>query len=175
MQDLFSFSDEEVRWVYRFALAWLSSSSNARHLANALAAEIMVRYHVRPMREWYTTRIEQLPATAQRTIIIPPVVTHAESSRSMFGCQVKLFKGNKIEDIIECSGIEEAEILELLINLGKRYIDIPVDPPLIKEVLDIAREFRADLEASIKELSEPLPEDIREKVGSAVRTVMVEA
>jgi hypothetical protein len=175
MHDMFGFTEEETRWVYRFALAWLTSSTNVRHLANALAAEIMLRHRVRPMREWYTTRIEQLPASAQRTIIIPPGVTHAESSRSMFGWQVSLFRGNKTDDVLECTCAEESEMLELLINLGKRYIDIPMDPPLIAEVLALSKTFSADLERSIKELTEPLPEDIRETVGNAVRAVMMEA
>lgn len=175
MHNMFGFTDEETRWVYRFALAWLSSSTNVRHLANALAAEIMLGYRVRPMREWYTPRIEQLPASAQRTIIIPPGVTHAESSRSMFGWQVTLFRGSRTDDVLDCSCAEESEILELLINLGKRYIDVPMDPPLIAEVLTLARTFTSELEHSITELTEPLPEDIRETVGNAVRAVMTEA
>jgi len=173
MVDVFGFSEEEVRWVYRFALAWLSSSTNIRHLANALAAEIAIQNRVRPMREWYTPRFEQLPAKAQKTLIVPLGITRAESARSIFNWQVSLFAGSRKEEEFECGSAEEAELLEVMINLGKRYIELPSDVPLIAELLQLTKTFRDSLEAAIASQTSALPPDIRATIATEIRAVFM--
>lgn len=172
MSDLFALTDEEQRWIYRFALAWRHANSNIRHLAAALATEAEVRYKLRPMREWYSTRIEQLPQGASRTIIMPVQITRAEASQSMFTSQVTLFRNSKREDVIECASAEEAELIALLVNLGKRSIDLPTDVLLIREVLPLVHTFAADLDRITSELLTIIPEDLREQVGAEMREVL---
>ncbi|RPI66666.1 MAG: hypothetical protein EHM43_11020 [Ignavibacteriae bacterium] len=172
MQDIFGLTDEEQRWVYRFALAWRHAASNIRHLAAALATEAEVRSRIRPMREWYTPRIEQLPQGASRTIILPQKVTRAEFAQSMFTPQVTLFRGVKREDVIDCTTTEEAELITLLVNLGKRSIELPTDTLLIAEVLPLVRAFTIDLDRVVAELTSIVPEDLRETVGEEMRDVL---
>lgn len=172
MQELFGLTDEEQRWVYRFALAWRHANSNIRHLAAALATEAEVRYKLRPMREWYTSRIEQLPQGASRTIIIPSHITRAEAAQSMFTPQVTLYRGNKREDVIDCTTPEEAELITLLIDLGKRSLEFPTDTLLIREVLPLVRTFASDLDRVVAELTSIIPEDLRETVGEEMRGVL---
>jgi hypothetical protein len=172
MSDLFALTDEEQRWIYRFALAWRHANSNIRHLAAALATEAEVRYKLRPMREWYSTRIEQLPQGASRTIIMPVQITRAEASQSMFSSQVTLFRNSKREDVIECASAEEAELIALLVNLGKRSIDLPTDVLLIREVLPLVHTFASDLDRITSELLAIIPEDLREQVGAEMREVL---
>ena len=171
MNDVFELTSEEQEWVYRFALAWRSTPSNVRHLANALAAEIMLSNKLRPLREWYSVRIEQLPDDASRTIVLPPGVDRAEAAQSMFNHQVTFYQGKTQDDVMECGSAEEAELVELLVNLGKRSIDVPTDLPLVNEVLPLIKSFAKDLDKAIKERSKVIPKDLRKNVASDIRTV----
>jgi hypothetical protein len=171
MEEHFDLTPEEQLWIYRLALAWRSSANNIRHLASALAADIMQQRHLRPLREWYTIRIEQLPDQASRAIIMPPEIGHAEVASTMFAQQVRLFRDGKKVDVLDCSSADEAELITLLVNLGKRSVDVPTDPPLIGEVLPVIRSFVEDLEASIEERTSALPSDLRDMVQAEIRAV----
>ena len=173
MEDVFALTEEEQQWVYRFALAWRSSANNIRHLANALATEIMLRHRLRPLREWYGLRIEQLPTGTSRTIIVPVDIDRAEAAQSMFAYQVMLYKKNRQDDVLECSSIDEAELITLLIHLGKRNVEIPTDLQLIREVLPIVQRFSSDLIRAIAGLTSSLPTDIRDNVADEIRAVFL--
>ncbi len=173
MEELFGMTEEEQRWVYRFALAWRGSQTNVRHLANALAAQISLQQRIQPMWQWYAPRMEQLPQGTVRSILLPDGVTRAEHAQSMFTHQVSLFRGAKKGDVIDCSTADEAELITILANLGKRAIDLPVDAPLLAEVLPLVQQFAQRVDAAIADVLQIVPGDLREAVRTQIRHVMV--
>ena len=173
MADVFGMSDEEQRWIYRFALAWRGSSTNIRHLANALATQISMQDRLQPMWQWYSPRIEQLPDGASRILVLAQAITHAEHERSMFNHQVTLYRGTKKDDVIDCTSAEEAELITTLVNLGKRTVELPTDAPLLAEVMPLVRSFSDRLYAAVDEAVTMIPADIREPVREHILTTMV--
>lgn len=173
MADVFGMTDEEQRWIYRFALAWRGSSTNIRHLANALATQISLQERLQPMWQWYAPRIEQLPEGTTRMMLLSAKVTRAEQARSMFTHQVTLYRGTKKDDVIECGSAEEAELITLLVTLGKRTIEIPTDAPLLNEVLPLVRDFSSRLNDAVDHAIGVIPADIREPVREHILTTMV--
>jgi hypothetical protein len=173
MEDIYQLTPEEQRWLYRLSVAWRSSNTNLRHLGTALATQLTATRKLRPMREWYSPRIAQLPTGSTRTIVLPAGVTHATSEHGMFSWQFTLWKGAKADDAIECSSESEAELLTTLINLGKRTVEIPTDQVLIDEVLPLVRSYRQELHEALQELSQALPEDVREEVAEHVRVALL--
>jgi hypothetical protein len=173
MEDVFGMTAEEQRWIYRFALAWRGSSTNIRHLGNALATQISMTERLQPMWQWYAPRVEQLPEGTTRTLVLEPHTTKAVQDQSMFTHQVTLYKGNKRDDVIECATADEAELIALLVNLGKRTIEIPLDEPLLHEVLGLVRKFSDQLNAAVDAAIVSVPRDIRSAVHDHILMAMV--
>ncbi len=168
MEHIFGLTSEEQRWLYRLTLAWRTSSTNLRHLGTALALQITATKGIRRMSEWYDVRIEQLPTGTTRTIVIPPEITHVSYELGMFHWQLTLWKGAKADDAIECSSESEAELLSLLVQLGRRTVEIPSDALLVNEVLPLVRSFKSDVESAINDIKATLPEDVRDDVADFV-------
>jgi hypothetical protein len=173
MDEVFKLTPEEQRWLYRLTMAWRSSNTNLRHLGTALAMQLALSRKLRPMREWYAPRIAQLPAGTTRTIALSAGITHATHEHGMFSWQLTLWKGAKSDQAIECDSEASAELLALLVNLGKRTVAIPTDQPLVNEVLPLVRTFKADLEAALEDLGTALPDDVQADVASHVKAALV--
>lgn len=174
MEQVFGLTAEEQRWIYRFAMAWRRDRTNLRQLALALLHEIEQRHRLRPLASWYTSALEQLPDEHRRTILLPDGITRAEATRTMFNWQVSCYRGNRVEDIVDCSSQEEADIVALLAELGKIHVEIPTDAPFIAELLPQLQRFRSSLEHAMTDVIALLPTpDIREAVGDAVRARLV--
>ncbi len=172
MRDVFGLTDEEQRWVYRFAYAWWSRPSNVRHLTNALASTLERTYKVRPLREWYTPLLDQLPENAKRTIVVDSGVSRAETDGTMFGWRVTCRKGARQDTVIECASQEEAEIVALFINLGKVSVEVPCDAPIIAELLPRLQDLRDRVNDALSTLTSGLPDDLRSRLVTHVTAVI---
>ena len=168
METVFGLTEEEQRWVYRFALAWQKSSANIRHLANAIVTELEVHHRLQPLPEWLSPRIAQLPSKATKTIVIPDEVVGADDTPAMFSTQVTLREGKSSTSVLQCSSQEEAEFVTILVNLGQRKITVPTDQPIINELLPLVRVFSDDLSKGLKKLMKIVPRDIRPQVKDHV-------
>lgn len=173
MDSVLALSPEEQRWVYRFAMMWWAEpTSNIRHLTSAIIYDLEVRHKLRPLSSWYTQEIEQLPTDATRTIIVPDH-THAEVTSTMFSHVVRLLRGSRTEEIIECASKAEADIIAVLCTLGKVTIEIPKDEIIITMLLPQLHRFQQTLEAAMDAACTVLPdEEIRELVKRSVRARM---
>jgi len=173
MDAVLALSPEEQRWMYRFVMMWWTEpTSNIRHLTSALVYDLEVRHKLRPLSSWYTQEIQQLPSDATRTIIVPDH-THAEVTSTMFSHAVRLTRGSRTEEIIDCSSKAEAEIITILCTLGKASIEIPKDEIIIDMLLPQLHQFQQTLEAAMDAACTVLPdEEIRELVKRSVRARM---
>lgn len=172
MRDVLGLTDEEQRWVYRFAFAWWSRPSNVRHLTNALSNELERRHKVKPLRMWYTPILEQLPEEHKRTIIVDSGITRADADGTMFGWRVTCWKGARQDTVIDCASQEEAEIIALLLSLGKVTVEVPCDAVIIADVLPRLRAFRADLLRTLALVTETVPLDLRPALTRSVKAAM---
>jgi hypothetical protein len=172
MTDVFGLTDEEQRWVYRFAYAWWSRPGNVRHLTNALASDIERRFKVRPLRTWYAPLLEQLPESAKRTVIVDSGITRAETDGTMFGWRVTCRKGARQDTVIECASQEEADIIALFLNLGRVSVEVPCDAPIIADLLPRLQDFRDRLGEALEAVTAHLPEDLRQTVSANVIAVL---
>ncbi|MBK6417654.1 MAG: hypothetical protein IPF79_00450 [Ignavibacteria bacterium] len=172
MQDVFALTDEEQRWVYRFAFAWWNRPSNVRHLTNALANELERKHKIKPLRQWYTPLLEQLPEEHRRTIIVDTGLTRAEVDGTMFGWRVTCWKGARQDTVIDCASQEEAEIIALFLNLGKVTIEVPSDAPIIADVLPRLRTFSEDLTRTLDDVTSTVPTDLRPALARSVKATM---
>lgn len=161
MTDVFGLTDEEQRWVYRFAMTWWSRPSNVRHLTNALVSVLERTQKLKPLKIWYQPQIDQLPIDNRRTITVPSDVTSADVDGTMFGWRVTCTKGGRRDETIDCGSSEEAELVALFITMGKLRIDVPTDQPIIAEMLPRARTFCTQLEHALDELTRYVPDDLR--------------
>jgi hypothetical protein len=161
MTDVFGLTDEEQRWVYRFAMTWWSRPSNVRHLTNALASVLERTHKLKPLKIWYQPQIDQLPTENRRTLTIPSDVTSADVDGTMFGWRVTCTKGGRRDETIDCGSSEEAELVALFITMGKLRIDVPTDQPIIAELLPRVRTFCEQLEHALDELTRYVPDDLR--------------
>lgn len=169
MQTIFALTPEEERWVYRFAHAWQRNPANLRHHCNALVSVLESQHRIKPLHAWYTPAIEQLPDDARRVVLLPDGITRAESVRTMFTWQMVGYKGAKSEEIIDCSSQEEAEILALFADLGKKHVEIPTDPLLIAALLPDLRRFRTQLDTAMIDALALAPEHLRAVLAERVR------
>ena len=172
MQDVFALTDEEQRWVYRFAFAWWSRPSNVRHLTNALANELERKHKIKPLRFWYTPLLEQLPEEHRRTVIVDSGLTRAEVGGTMFGWRVTCWKGARQDTVIDCGSQEEAEIIALFLNLGKVTVEVPSDAIIIADVLPRLRAFSEDLARTLEDVTSTVPADLRPALARSVRATM---
>jgi hypothetical protein len=172
MQDVFALTDEEQRWVYRFAFAWWHRPSNVRHLTNALANELERKHKIKPLRQWYTPLLEQLPEEHRRTIIVDTGITRAEVDGTMFGWRVTCWKGARQDTVIDCGSQEEAEIIALFLNLGKVTVEVPSDAPIIADVLPRLRSFSEDLTRTLDDVTSTVPTDLRPALARSVKATM---
>jgi hypothetical protein len=168
MTDVFNLTDEEQRWVYRFAMTWWSRPSNVRHLTNALTSVLERTYKLKPLKIWYQPQIDQLPVEHRRTITVPSDITSADVDGTMFGWRVTCTKGGRRDETIECASNEEAELVALFVNLGKVRIDVPTDQPIIAELLPRVRTFCADLDRALDDLTRYVPDDLRPALRQSV-------
>lgn len=168
MTDVFNLTDEEQRWVYRFAMTWWSRPSNVRHLTNALTSVLERAYKLKPLKIWYQPQIDQLPVEHRRTITVPSDITSADVDGTMFGWRVTCTKGGRRDETIECASNEEAELVALFVNLGKVRIDVPTDQPIIAELLPRVRTFCADLDRALDDLTRYVPDDLRPALRQSV-------
>lgn len=172
MTDIFGFTDEEQRWIYRFAFAWWSRPSNVRHLTNALASDLERHHKIKPLKTWYYPVLEQLPQEHCRTIIVDSGVTRAEVDGTMFGWRVTCWKGARQDTVIECASAEEAEIIAILVNLGKVTIEVPTDAIIIADVLPRLREFSSELTQTLDDATATVPQDLRIELIRGVNVLM---
>ncbi|MCX6141546.1 MAG: hypothetical protein NTX15_12125 [Candidatus Kapabacteria bacterium] len=172
MQDVFALTDEEQRWVYRFAFAWWNRPSNVRHLTNALANELERKHKIKPLRLWYTPLLEQLPEEHRRTIIVDTGLTRAEVDGTMFGWRVTCWKGARQDTVIDCGSQEEAEIIALFLNLGKVTVEVPSDALIIAEVLPRLRTFSEELTRTLDDVTQTVPADLRPALAKSVKAMM---
>lgn len=161
MTDVYGLTDEEQRWVYRFAMTWWSRPSNVRHLTNALASVLERTYKVKPLKLWYQPQIDQLPTEHRRTITVASDVTAADVDGTMFGWRVTCTRGGRRDETIECGSSDEAELVALFINLGKVRIEVPTDQPIVAELVPRVRTFCTQLEQALDELTRYIPDDLR--------------
>ncbi|MBS1560737.1 MAG: hypothetical protein JSS89_03965 [Bacteroidetes bacterium] len=173
MDSVLALSPEEQRWMYRCVMMWWTEpTSNLRHLTAAIIYDLEVRHKLRPLSSWYTQEIEQLPTDATRTIIVPDH-TQAEVTSTMFSHAVRLLRGSRTEEIIDCSSKAEAEIIAVLCSLGKATIEIPKDEIIIDMLLPQLHQFQRSLESALDAACTVLPdEEIRELVKRSVRARM---
>jgi len=172
MRDVLALTDEEQRWVYRFAFAWWSRPSNVRHLTNALSNELERKFKIKPLRHWYTPLLEQLPEEHRRTIIVDSGITRAEADGTMFGWRVTCWKGARQDTVIDCSSQEEAEIIALFLTLGKVTVEVPCDAILIADVLPRLRTFSEQLEGALADVTSTVPLDLRPALTRSVMASM---
>jgi hypothetical protein len=108
-------------------------------------------------------------------VLIPDGITGATISRTMFAWQVSLHRGTKSEEVVDCQSYEEADIIRLFVELGKRTVEVPLDAPIISELLPQLDRFRTSLDAALDAVCALLPDtDIRHTVRDMVRARMVE-
>lgn len=173
MEDVFALTAEEQRWIYRLTVAWRSDPSNLRFLGSALAMQLIAQHKVKPMREWYGTRIAQLPTGTTHTYIVPSHITSATYERGMFGWQLILWQNSKSDDAIDCASESAAELMTLLINLGKRSVEVPKDELLLLEVLPHVRAFVSDVERALALVLTALPDDIHAEISNSIRSTLL--
>lgn len=173
MKDVFALTAEEQRWIYRLTVAWRSHASNLTFLGSALAMQLIVQHKIKPMREWYGPRIAQLPAGTTHTYIVPAHITRATYERGMFGWQLILWQNNKSDDAIDCTSESEAELMTLLINLGKRSVEVPKDELLLIEVLPLVRDFALDIEQVLVSVLTALPDDVHAEITNSIRSTLL--
>ncbi|MBU3699221.1 MAG: hypothetical protein FGM33_04315 [Candidatus Kapabacteria bacterium] len=164
MTDLLGLTDEEQRWVYRFAYSWWSRASNIRHIANAMIHELERRYRVKPLRTWYWPRIDQLPDGNRRQIVLDTAPVNVNVSATMFGWQVRIEMTSGDDLLIDTSGAEEAECIGLFLRMGVRAVEIPSDAVLIAEVLPLLRSYVDIVEEHLPEMLAPFPDDMRQAI-----------
>jgi hypothetical protein len=172
MQDVFGLTDEEQRWIYRFAYAWWSRPSNVRHLTNTLLHELERDHKLRPLKTWYAPYINQLPAANRREVVLESGITRAEVDGTMFGWRVRTWKGARPDVVLDCESQEEAECIALLAGLGKVHIELPTDAILISEILPKLRQYAEDLRKHLTRLISPFPEDLRPALQRAINKLM---
>ncbi len=164
MTDLLGLSDEEQRWVYRFAYSWWSRASNIRHTANALLFELERRLRIKPLRSWYWPRIDQLPERNRREIVLDAPAQDVTVSTTMFGWQVRVVMNSRDELVIDTSTSEEADCIGLFLRIGVRAIEIPSDAVLIAELLPQLRSYVELIDEHLPPMLAPFPEDMRASV-----------
>lgn len=173
MENIVGLTPEEQRWVYRLLLLWWKQGGNVRHLVLALVHDLEVRHKLRPLAHWYGPAIDQLPDENTRIVIVPDGVTRADVTRTMFSWQVICRKGSKTDEAIDCASQEEAQIIKLLIDLGKLHVAIPTDAPIIAELLPQLEAFRTSLESALDAVCSVLPDtEIRSLVRTHLRARM---
>jgi hypothetical protein len=172
MQDVFGLTDEEQRWIYRFAYAWWSRPSNVRHLTNTLLHELERDHKLRPLKTWYAPYINQLPAANRREVVLESGITRAEVDGTMFGWRVRTWKWARPDVVLDCESQEEAECIALLAGLGKVHIELPTDAILISEILPKLRQYAEDLRKHLTRLISPFPEDLRPALQRAINKLM---
>lgn len=164
MTELLGLSDEEQRWVYRFAYSWWSRASNIRHTANALLYDLERRLRIKPLRSWYWPRIDQLPERNRREIVLDAPALEVTVSATMFGWQVRVAMNSRDELVIDTSTSEEADCIGLFLRLGVRAIEIPSDAVLIAELLPQLRSYVELIDEHLPPMLAPFPEDMRSSV-----------
>lgn len=175
MENMLGLSPEEQRWMLRLLLLWWNGRDNVRYLVSALTQDIEERLKLRPLSTWYSATLEQLPEQYKRSVLIPDGITGATISRTMFAWQVSLLRGTKSDEVIDCQSYEEADIIRLFVELGKRTVEVPLDAPIITELLPQLDRFRTSLDAALDAVCSLLPDtDIRHTVRDMVRARMVE-
>jgi hypothetical protein len=166
---------EEQRTMLRLLMVFWSGCSAQRFVVEALEHELLERHTLEPLREWYAVAINQLPDAYKRVVLIPEHITAAHVAQSMFTWQVTLMRGSKADEVVECASAEEAHILRLFVELGKRHIEVPLDAPIIADLLPRLGTFRAELDAAIAAVTRIIPDgSIRDRVAEALRARMTE-
>lgn len=175
MEMMLGLTLEEQRTMLRLLLVFWQGCDAQRFLVEALEYELLERHKLEPLREWYGVAIHQLPDAYKRVVLVPDYITDATVAQSMFTWQVTLLRGGKADEIVECASAEEAHILRLFVELGKRHIEIPLDAPIIAELVPKVERFRADLDAAIAAVCSVIPAGaIRDATAQALRARMVE-
>lgn len=174
MENMLGLSMEEQRWMLRVLLLSWQGHDVHRLLLAALEHDLADRHKIAPLAEWYTPALEQLPDTYKRVVLIPDGVRNAEVSRSMFAWQLTLARGTRTEEVIECASSEEAHIMRLFVELGKRHVEVPLDAPIIAELLPTLERFRLQLDAALTEVCTCIPDSAaRDSVREALRARLV--
>ena len=164
MTDLLGLTDEEQRWVYRFAYSWWSRASNIRHIANAMLHDLERRFRIKPLRTWYWPKIDQLPDLNRREIVLNAPASEVTVSATMFGWQVRIALSSREEVVIDTSTPEEADCIGLFLRLGVRAIEIPSDMVLIADVLPQLRSYVELIDQHLPEMLRMFPEDMRNDI-----------
>lgn len=173
MENIIGLTLEEQRWIYRLLLLWWKQGGNVRHLVLALVHDLEAKHKLRPLAQWYGPAIDQLPDANTRIVLVPDGVNRADVTRTMFSWQVICRKGAKTDEAIDCASQEEAQIIKLLIDLGKVHVAIPTDAPIIAELLPQLEAFRTSLESALDAVCSVLPDtEIRSIVRTQVRARM---
>ncbi|MBU3679690.1 MAG: hypothetical protein FGM32_08815 [Candidatus Kapabacteria bacterium] len=171
MTELLGLNEEEQRWIYRFAYAWWSRTSNVRHIANAIVYDLERQHKLRPLRSWYWPRIDQLPSSHRREILLEGTADSVEVSPTMFGWQVKI-TGQNDDLVIDTATGEEADIIELFVRLGATYMEIPSDAILIAEALPMLRLTVETIEERLGAALSAFPGDLRMSIRGAVASAI---
>jgi len=175
MEILLGLTAEEQRYMLRLLLLFWQGCGAQRFLVEALEHELLERHRLQPLWDWYGVAIHQLPDAYKRVVLVPDYVTGATVDQSMFTWQVTLLRGTKADEVVECATAEEAHILRLFIELGKRHIEVPLDAPIIAELLPKLERFRADLDAAVEAVCRVIPAaTVQTAVAQALRARMVE-
>lgn len=171
MTELLGLTDEEQRWVYRFAYAWWSRTSSVRHIANAIVHDLERQLRLRRLNTWYWPRIEQLPIGNRRQIVLGSQADSVDISPTMFGWQVRI--GVEGQDmVLDTTTDEEAQIIGLFVRLGTTALEIPSDSVLIAEVLPSLRTFVESIEQHLSTVLPGYPDDLRADIRSAVASAI---
>jgi len=170
LQQLFAFTPEEERWMYRFVLAWQRDPANLRHLTNAVVHIIERDHKLRPLRQWYGPALHQLPDEHRRIILMPEGIRRAEAVQTMFSWQVVCSRGSRQDDVIDCSSQEEARIIAALAGLGKIHVEIPTDPVIIAGLLPRLESYAAALDDALQSALAVVPGHLHQLVDVMVRS-----
>jgi hypothetical protein len=171
MTELLGLTDEEQRWVYRFAYAWWSRTSSVRHIANSIVYDLERQLRLRRLSTWYWPRIEQLPIGNRREIVLGSHADSVETNPTMFGWQVRIAIGGQ-DMVLDTTTDEEAEIISLFVRLGATALEIPSDAVLIAEVLPSLRTFVESIEQHLNAVLPSYPDDLRAEIRSAVASAI---
>jgi hypothetical protein len=90
----------------------------------------------------------------------------------MFSWQVTLYNGSRAEDLIDASSQEEGELIAALAELGKRTISIPIDPPIIADILPSMEAFGHSVNNAIAQVIELCPHAHQGTVRAALHAYM---
>lgn len=173
MENVLGLSAEEQRWMLRLLLLWWHDHGNVRQIVATLLQEIEERHRLAPLSQWYGPLLRDIDETAKRTILVDEATTAARVTRTMFSWQVALLRGGKAGDVIDCASHEEAEVVRLLVELGKRHLEVPIAPDRIAEVLPRLDIFRATLDTALDAVSGILPDsDLRPMVRDTLHQRM---